>query len=142
MSNWKDDYELLGVGKFTSLITNIDVCLWGNKVKIECAYNPLNRSHYVMIFKDCREIKWDIYHPEDAREDEADLIGISLGEDEHRKPAVIHTDIFEISILYGSFSVHKGKGDEYSKQNLAVANQSDRFAEASGLRTLENAETR
>ena len=32
-----------------------------------------------------------------------------MGEPEHRKPAVITTDIFEISILYGSFSIHKGE---------------------------------
>jgi hypothetical protein len=37
------------------------------------------------------------------------LIGIHLGEDAHRKAALIHTDIFEVSILYGSFSVHKGE---------------------------------
>jgi len=30
-----------------------------------------------------------------------------LGEPEHRKPAVITADIFEISILYGSFSIYK-----------------------------------
>jgi len=34
-------------------------------------------------------------------------LGISLGESAHRKPAVITTDIFEISILYGSFRIHK-----------------------------------
>jgi hypothetical protein len=32
-----------------------------------------------------------------------------LGEPEHSKPAVITTDIFEISILYGNFSVRKGE---------------------------------
>jgi hypothetical protein len=37
------------------------------------------------------------------------LIGFHLGEDAHRTAALIHTDIFEISILYGSFSIHKGE---------------------------------
>jgi hypothetical protein len=50
-----------------------------------------------------------VFHPEDVQEPEADLIGIHLGEAAHRKAALIHTDIFEISILYGSFSIHKGE---------------------------------
>ncbi len=48
-----------------------------------------------------------MYHPEDVDDLEADLIGISLGEDAHRRSAVIHTDIFEISILYESFRLQK-----------------------------------
>jgi hypothetical protein len=50
-----------------------------------------------------------VLHPEDVKDPEADLIGIHLGENAHRKAALIHTDIFEISILYGSFSIHKGE---------------------------------
>jgi hypothetical protein len=49
-------------------------------------------------------------HDEEAvGELEAEFFGISLGDAEHRKPAVITTDIFEISILYGSFSIQKGE---------------------------------
>lgn len=70
-----DDYNLLGLGKLTSLVTNVNVSLWGAEVS-------------------------DL---------EADLIGISLGEEAHQKPAVICTDIFEISVLYSSFSVHNQK---------------------------------
>ena len=48
-------------------------------------------------------------HPEDVKDPEADLIGIHFGEKAHRKAALIHTDIFDISILYGRFSLHKGE---------------------------------
>ena len=103
-----DDYELLNVGGLTSLVTNVNVSLWGNEISFECIYDPTgDRSPYTIVFHDCRDIRWEVFHPEDVEDLEADLIGIHLGEDAHRKAALIHTDIFEISILYGSFSVRK-----------------------------------
>ena len=107
MNEWKDDYNLLGLGGFTSLITNVKVSSWGNEVSIECVYNPEERLPYVLAFKDCRDIGWTVHDEEEVGELEAEFFGISLGEPEHRKPAVITTDIFEISILYGSFSIYK-----------------------------------
>lgn len=103
-----DDYHLLGLGGLTSLITNIKVSLWGNEVLFECLYNPEAPSPYVMVFKDCREMRWDVHDPEEVQDTFADLIGFHLGEDNHREPALIYTDIFEISLLYGSFTIHKG----------------------------------
>jgi Ca2+/Na+ antiporter len=71
MSDWKDDYNLLGLGGLTSLVTNIKV-----------------------------------HTEEEVGELEAEFFGICLGESSHRKPAVLTADIFEVSILYGSFSIH------------------------------------
>ena len=103
-----DDYEQLNIGGLTSLVTNVKVSHWGNELLFECVYDPTgDRLPYKLVFHDCHKINWDVFHPEDAKDTEADLIGIHLGEDRHRKPAVIHTDIFEISILYGSFSIQK-----------------------------------
>ncbi|MGL5058879.1 MAG: hypothetical protein ACRC62_02770 [Microcoleus sp.] len=105
-----DDYELLNVGGLTSLVTNVNVSLWGNEVVIECIYDPTgDRDPYSLVFQDCRLITWEVHDEEEIQEIEADLIGIHLGEGAHRKAALIHTDIFEISILYGSFSVRKGE---------------------------------
>lgn len=109
MTEWQDDYNLLGLGGLTSLITNVKVSAWGNEVSIECVYNPEERLPYVLEFKDCRAIGWTVHDEEEVGESEAEFFGISLGEPEHSKPAVITTDIFEISILYGSFSLHKGE---------------------------------
>ena len=107
MSDWKDDYNLLGLGGLTSLVTNIKVSLWGNQVLIECVYNPEERFPYVLAFKDCRDIRWTVHDEEEVGELEAEFLGISLGKYAHRKPAVLTTEIFEVSILYGSFSIHK-----------------------------------
>ncbi|MEG4227385.1 hypothetical protein QUA35_20345 [Microcoleus sp. N9_B2] len=109
MSDWKDDYNLLGLGGFTSLITKVNVSFWGNEVLIECVYNPEERLPYMLAFKDCRDISWTVHDEEAVGEPESEFFGITLGEPEHRKPAVITTDIFEISILYGSFSIQKGE---------------------------------
>jgi hypothetical protein len=107
-----DDYKLLNIGQLTSLVTNVKVSLWGNQVLLECLCDPAGeRLPYTLNFQDCREIRWDVHDPEEVGDLEADLIGISLGEDAHRQPAVIHTDIFEISIIYGNFSVQKGRMD-------------------------------
>ncbi len=105
-----DDYKLLNLGGLTSLVTNIKVSLWGNELLLECIYDPTgDRSPYSLVFQDCREIRWEVHDEEEIKEPEADLIGFHLGEDAHRTAALIHTDIFEISILYGSFSIHKGE---------------------------------
>ena len=103
-----DDYNLLNLGELTSLVTNVNVSFWGNEIVFECIYDPTRDwLPYTIVFHDCRDISWEVFHPEDVQDPEADLIGIHLGEDAHRKAALIHTDIFEISILYGSFSIHK-----------------------------------
>ena len=105
-----DDYNLLNLGGLTSLVTNINVSLWGNQIIFECIYDPTgDRSPYSIVFHDCRDISWEVFHPEDVKDPEADLIGFHLGEDAHRKAALIHTDIFEISILYGRFSINKAE---------------------------------
>ena len=117
-----DDYELLKVGGLTSLVTNVNVSLWGNEVVLECIYDPTgDRSPYSLVFQDCRLITWEVHDEEEIQEPEADLIGFHLGEDAHRKAALIHTDIFEISILYGSFSVHKAENFNSGTADLEIS---------------------
>ena len=116
MTEWKDDYHLLGLGGLTSLITNVTVSNWGNTVLIQCLYNGLEKVPYALEFKDCRDIRWTVHDEEEVGEAEADIFGITLGEGGHRKPAVIHTDIFEISILYGSFRIQKSPSYSFFSQ--------------------------
>ena len=103
-----DDYHLLKLGGLTSLITSVNVSLWGNEVTLECVYDPThNRLPYVLVFQDCQDIRWSVHDSEEVHEPEADLIGFSMGAESHQKPAVITTDIFELSITYGSFVLKK-----------------------------------
>lgn len=116
-----DNYNLLGLGELTSLVTNVKVSMWGAEVLVECLYDPTgDRLPYSLIFKDCRDIGWNVHDEEEVGEPLADLIGIHFGEDAHRKPAVIHTDIFEVSILYGSFRVEK---EALAKLSEGIAQQ-------------------
>ena len=87
MSDWKDDYNLLGLGGLTSLVTNVKVSLWGNEVLIECVYNPEERLPYVLAFKDCRDIRWTVQDEEEVGELESEFLGIYLGASAQRKPA-------------------------------------------------------
>ncbi|MEH2275434.1 MAG: hypothetical protein V7K40_11750 [Nostoc sp.] len=103
-----DDYHLLKLGGLTSLITSVNVFLWGNEVSVECVYEPTeDRLPYVLVFQDCHDIRWSVHDSEEVHELEADLIGFSIGAESHKKAAVITTDIFELSIIYGSFVIQK-----------------------------------
>ena len=89
-----DDYNLLNLGGLTSLVKNVNVSLWGNQILFEFIYDPTGeRLPYSIVFHDCRDISWEVFHPEDVKDPEADLIGLHLGENAHRKPALIHTEV-------------------------------------------------
>lgn len=102
-----DDFALLGLGNSTSLITNVQVTLWGKEVFIDCVYDPDERLPYRFVFSDCQEIKWNLLFPEDACDPEADIFDFLVGKENHSKPALFHTDIFDITILYGSLKLEK-----------------------------------
>lgn len=102
------DYALLALGKATSLVTNVLVTKWGSDVVVSCLYDPLGSSKpYQLIFKDCHEVRWQVVEPGDVQDSTADLIGFSIGAESHREAAVLTTDIFELSIIYGSFVLQK-----------------------------------
>ena len=102
------DYTLLELGPATSLVTNVLVTKWGSDVLVSCTYDPLgSRRPYQLFFNDCREVRWEVIHPEDVEDAEADLIGFSMGAAGHQGAALIHTDLFELSVLYGSLTVEK-----------------------------------
>lgn len=101
MNKMTDDYTLLGLGELTSIVTGINISAWGSQVLLECIYDPIGDSlPYQLLFQRCREVHFEIHDLEEIGEFEADLIGISLGENDYKQPAIIHTDIFEISLLY------------------------------------------
>ncbi|MBH8576720.1 hypothetical protein I8752_27765 [Nostocaceae cyanobacterium CENA369] len=103
-----DDYYLLRLGGLTSLITSVNVSLWGNRISVECVYNPTEvRLPYILVFQNCHDIRWSVHNSDKVNEKEADIIGFSIGTESHKKAAVITTDIFEISIAYGRFTLQK-----------------------------------
>ena len=115
-----DDYSLLGLGELTSLVRNVKISAWGSELLLECIYDPTGEPlPYQLLFSDCREINWTVHDWEEVGELEADLIGIYLGKGSHQNPACIHTDIFEISIVYEKFQLTKLKLPEKQYQTTA-----------------------
>ena len=97
------DYHLLGLDNLASVVTNIEVKLWGNEVCISCLLDPLNTHQpFQLIFCDTREIHWNIHDIDELEESNVNLTGFMLGEGKHRKSAVITTTMFEIFISYES----------------------------------------
>ncbi len=102
------DYALLDLGKAASLVTNVLATKWGSSVVVSCLYDPLGSSQpYELIFRDCREVRWQVIELEDVQESTADLIGFSIGAGAYQEAAVLTTDVFELSIIYSSFVLQK-----------------------------------
>jgi len=95
------------LGSFISLITNISLSCWGNKLTFECVYDPIDRKPYKMIFTGCTNIQWDIYAPDRVDDTEADLIDIQLIQNGQPKKAIFCTDIFDLTFLYESLEIEK-----------------------------------
>ncbi|MBV8887825.1 MAG: hypothetical protein JO235_28035 [Chroococcidiopsidaceae cyanobacterium CP_BM_RX_35] len=102
------DYVLLNLGKAASLVTNIQVTKWGSNVVVSCLYDPLGASQpYQLIFRECREVRWQTVELENVHESTADLIGFSVGAGAYQEAAVLTTDVFELSIIYSDFVFQK-----------------------------------
>ena len=75
-----------------------------------CGYKRIREKlAFVLVFQDCHDIRLSVHDSEEVHELEADLIGFSIGAESHKKAAVITTDIFELSIIYGSFVLQKNR---------------------------------
>ena len=83
-----------------SLITDVKVGGWGGDVVLSCLDDPLTRRGYELVFRGCREIRWSPYETTSADEAEADVIGFCEGQPGYGEPAVLTTDLFELSVLY------------------------------------------
>ncbi|OUL29186.1 hypothetical protein BV378_06100 [Nostoc sp. RF31YmG] len=102
-----DGFSFLGLGNFTSLITNIKFADWGETVFIDCVYHPTERLPYRILFSKCDEIKWFMNDSDLINEIEADIIDFQIKKDGERESAYFHTDIFELLISYQSIKIDK-----------------------------------
>jgi hypothetical protein len=92
---------------FLSIVTNVDLSRWGSDLQIECVVDAVDRQTWVLHFKKCREINWYIHEPEAMQDQEAELFSFTFGRDNHQEPAMIGTDIFDVSVRYESFELYK-----------------------------------
>jgi hypothetical protein len=102
-------YETQGLNPadFLSLITRVVFSGWGSDLQIECVIDAVDRQVWILHFKKCSEINWYIHEPEALLDEEAQLISFRFGKDQHKEPAMIGTDIFDVSVRYEAFELYK-----------------------------------
>lgn len=89
-----------------SLIVGVTISKWGATVTVSCRHLlPNSPDEYELVFNDCHKLSWEVYGEENLVDLEADIIGFSDGLENHQEAAIITTDIFELSILYGGLNI-------------------------------------
>ena len=96
---------------FLSVVTSVHLSQWGSDLQIECVVDAVDRQPWILHFKECREINWYIHTPECIQDREAELISFTFGQDNHQEPAMVGTDIFDVSVRYESFELYKRQSD-------------------------------
>ncbi len=100
-------FDLLGVEPGTLSVAGVQINTWGREVLIDCVYEDGSPRPFQLLFEACSSIQWDV-HGEPSDDDRtAELMGLFLGEEEHRTASIVYTDLFELSVLYGSFTLLK-----------------------------------
>ncbi len=91
------------------LITSIESNLWGKDLTFHALYDITQpETHFRLKFRNCRKLNWELIDWDvDERDTTADVMGMDLGEDQHRKAAVINAGIFEVIITYGELVIQK-----------------------------------
>lgn len=98
------DYYRLGLGESSSLIQSVRIADWGASVLVDCICDPLGeRKAYQLSFQGVSHLTIDMIPDAPIQEREADLIGINLGQEGGRQPAVLTTDLFELHVTYERF---------------------------------------
>ena len=110
------DYQALGLGEAASVVTAVTVDKDKHTIVISCLYDPQGaQMPYTLCFQQCEHIAWQPFDAcLDLQQLDAELIGISLGTSDAQQLAVLTTDVFELSFVYGSFSLHTPTSASYS----------------------------
>lgn len=102
------DYQRLGLGDASSLVRDFRIADWGTTLIVDCTYDPLGeQTKYQLTFLECSQLRIDALPNAPVDEEEAEMIGLTLGECDYRQPAVLTTDLFEMHVSYGRFQCVK-----------------------------------
>ena len=110
------DYHVLGLGEAASVVTAVTVDTDERTIIVSCLYDPQDtQMPYTLCFKQCEHIAWQIFNAlPDLQQLDAELIDISLRPRGAQQMAVLTTDVFELSFVYGSFSLQTPTSSSYS----------------------------
>ena len=110
------DYQLLGLGEATSVVTAITVDQDDHTIVISGVHDPRGaQTPDKLGFKKCERIAWQTFDEARGLQHlDTELIGISLGSGGAQRHGVLTTDAFELSFVYGSYSLHTPTSPTYS----------------------------
>ena len=110
------DYQALGLGEAASVVTAVTVDKDKHAMMISCLYDPQDvQMPYTLCFKQCEHIAWQTFKAlRDLQQLDAEIIGILLGPSGVQQLAVLTTDVFELSFVYGNFSLQTPTSASYS----------------------------
>jgi hypothetical protein len=100
-------FDLLGVEPGTLSVSGVQVNTWGREVLIDCVYDDGGPRPFQLLFEACSSLQWDVHGEPSDDDHAAELMGLFLGEEENRVASIVYTDLFELSVLYGSFTLLK-----------------------------------
>ncbi|MEM7595719.1 MAG: hypothetical protein AAF383_30170 [Cyanobacteria bacterium P01_A01_bin.83] len=105
-----DGFDFLGVGKYTSLMVDMQIKDWGKSVIIDCLYHPNKRMPYRIICSNCEKIKWiiDKEEIEDLDyENLLDIIGIEIIKEFSVNKVMCHTHAIDFWIICENIEIEK-----------------------------------
>jgi hypothetical protein len=110
------NYQALGLGEAASVVTAVIVDKDKHTITISCLYDPQDtQMPYTLCFEQCEHIAWQTFNAlPDLQQLDAELIDISLGPRGAQQLAVLTTDVFELSFVYGNFSLQTPTSASYS----------------------------
>lgn len=97
--------EALGVESHGGFhISGFQLSNWGNNLILTGEYIGEPAIPFQIRLEDCRELQWRVY-AHAAAQPSAALVNLRLGTDQHRKPLVMLTDAFGLTVLYGQITL-------------------------------------
>lgn len=97
-------YRLMQVEPAGIFVADIQVDLAG-KVTLDCLYHPEKLEPFQLIFEGCQDVQWHFH--DEAMDSMADVISLFIGQGDYQAKAIVHTDSFEISLLYRHLLIQK-----------------------------------
>lgn len=83
------------------LITAVKLNKWGRELVFEAFMPPQPETAFRLIFTNCTHLYWEALSDKEPHPSEAfiaDVIGMDMGEPQHRRQAVITTTLFEVGL--------------------------------------------
>lgn len=92
-----------------NFVTDITLRNYASDLVLICSNFSLSVK-YSVTFLNCTSLVFDTSYKNTVVIESngvADIIRLDLGEQDYKKKAVIHTDLFEVSILYRDFDIQQ-----------------------------------